>query len=127
MTEYKPGDIANGHRLSETGEWVSVADDSAPPPPPPPPAVTPTMQPKKKKRVFLWVFLAVQLLFIVWILGGASGGATGTDCGTLDQESCDAATAIGTGIGVFFIVALWMIVDFLMAVTYGVYRLATRS
>lgn len=124
MTDYKTGDIANGHRLSETGEWVSIAAGSTPPPPPP--AASLAIQPKKKKRVFLWVFMAVQLIFIVWIFAGASGGATGTDCGALDQESCDAASAVGTGIGVFFVVVLWMIVDFLMAVIYGVYRLATR-
>ncbi|MCW2738620.1 hypothetical protein [Nocardioides sp.] len=83
--------------------------------------------PKKKKRIFLWVFLAIQLLFIVWIIGGASG-ANGdpNDCGSLSKEACNDAEAVGTGIGVFLIVILWMVVDFFLAVGYGIYRLAKR-
>ncbi len=93
------------------------------PPPPPPPSIAP----QKKRRVFLWVFLAVQVLFIVWVVGGAStGSGTPTDCGVLDEETCNAASDIGTGIGVFMVIVLWAIVDFFMAVVYGVYRLASR-
>jgi hypothetical protein len=29
MTDYKPGDIVNGHRLTEAGEWVPVSTLSA--------------------------------------------------------------------------------------------------
>ena len=93
-------------------------------PPPPPPT---SIAPKKKRRVFLWVFLAVQVLFLVMVIGGAStGSGTPTDCGGLDEETCNAASDIGTGIGVMFLIALWAIVDFFMAVIYGVYRLASR-
>lgn len=93
-------------------------------PTPPPPSITP----KKKRRVFLWVFLAVQVLFLIWIVGGAStGSGTPDDCGTLDLEACNAASDIGTGIGVMLIIAVWAIVDFFMAVIYGVYRLASRK
>lgn len=85
------------------------------------------MEPKKKRRVFLWFFLAVQVLFIIWIVGGASTGAgTPEDCGTLSEEACNAASDIGTSIGVALIVGVWVVVDFLLAVIYGVYRLATR-
>ena len=84
--------------------------------------------PKRKRRIFLWVFLAVQVLFIVWIITGvASGGGNPTDCGTLDAETCNAAENVGTGIGVALIVGVWVVVDFLLAVVYGVYRLAKRS
>ena len=87
-------------------------------------APTPT---KKKKRIFLWFFLAIQALFILWIvtgLGGASGNAT--DCGSLDQETCNAAEDIGTGLGVMMVVVFWMVVDFLLGVGYAIYRLAKR-
>jgi uncharacterized membrane protein len=97
---------------------------ATPPPPPPPSAAAP----KKKRRVFLWVFLAVQVLFIIWIATGiSSGSGNPSDCGSLDLESCNAASDLGTGIGVIMIVGVWAFVDFFMAVIYGVYRLATRK
>lgn len=81
---------------------------------------------RKKRRVFLWTFLAVQALFLLWIFAGVGSAGTPGDCGTLDAESCEAATAVGTGIGVFMIIVFWMMVDFLLAVGYGIYRLARR-
>lgn len=84
--------------------------------------------PRRKRRIFLWVFLAVQLLFVVWIVAGASTGAgTPADCTGLDVETCNAAADVGTGIGVALVVGLWLVVDFLLAVIYGVYRLAKRT
>ncbi|MGH3349141.1 MAG: hypothetical protein ACRDPS_00640 [Nocardioides sp.] len=84
-------------------------------------------KPKKKRRIFWWFFLAVQILFIIWIIAGATSGGTATDCGSLSQQACQDAQDVGTGIGVFLIVIFWMIVDFFLAVIYGIYRLATRS
>ena len=89
-----------------------------------PPATAPA---KKKKRVFMWVFLAVQALFIVWLIAGMAGSSgDATDCGTLSQETCNAAEDVGTGIGLFLVIALWCLVDFLLAVGYAIYRLAKR-
>ncbi|MFI5427412.1 DUF2510 domain-containing protein [Aeromicrobium sp. UC242_57] len=83
---------------------------------------------RKKKRIFLWFFMAVQVLFIVWIIAGASSsGGDATDCGSLSQQACNDAEDIGTGLGVALIVVFWMIVDFLLAVVYGIYRLAKRN
>jgi hypothetical protein len=85
-------------------------------------------EPKKKKRIFLWFFMAVQVLFIIWIIAGA-GGSSGdaTDCGSLSQETCNDAEDIGTGIGVAIVIVFWVVVDFLLAVIYGIYRLAKRN
>jgi len=86
-----------------------------------------TETPKKKKRVFLWTFLAVQALFLLWIIAGASSaGGSPTDCGTLDATTCNDLESVGTGIGVFIVLVFWVIVDFLLAVGYGIYRLAKR-
>lgn len=83
--------------------------------------------PKKKKRIFMWTFLAVQALFIFWIIAGMGGADITESCaGEADVELCEAASSVGTGIGVMLVVGLWMVVDFLMAVGYGVYRLAKR-
>lgn len=124
MSDWKPGDEANGHRLNEGGQWVAI-EQSGPPPASNPPAPNP---PKKKRRIFLWVFLTIQVLFIIWIIAGASGGAgTPEDCASLSEEACNAASDVGTGIGVFLVFVFWVIVDFILAVTYGIYRLAKRS
>src|SRR4051812_20235928 len=86
-----------------------------------------TIQPKKKRRVFFWVFLAIQLIFVIWLIGGiASAGGTPTDCGSLDAQTCNDAQSVGTGIGVFLIVILWMAVDFIVGITYAIYRMARR-
>lgn len=82
---------------------------------------------RKKRRVFLWFFLAVQVLFLIWIVTGASQGHDYSSCGTLTHNECADAQDVGTGIGVAIIVVLWCIVDFLLAVTYGIYRLARRT
>lgn len=82
---------------------------------------------KQKKRVFLWVFLAIQVLFIIWIIGGVSSSAgDATDCGSLDQETCNAAEDVGTSIGVGILIAFWAVVDIILGVGYGIYRLAKR-
>ncbi len=81
----------------------------------------------KKHRIFLWVFLAVQVLFIVWIIAGASSGTDTSNCGSLDAATCKSASQVGTGIGVVLIILVWAVVDFFMAVIYGIYRLAKRT
>jgi hypothetical protein len=89
-------------------------------------AVSTEAAPRRKRRIFLWFFLAVQLLFVVWLVAGAGAATSESDCAGLDRETCEAATAVGAGIGLFFIVMLWMIADFLLGVGYVIYRLAKR-
>ena len=103
--------------------------------------------PYKRHRVFLWIFLAVQVAFIIWLIAGgtthtgpssaeiaslcgngkwsplySSYGACVADTGKLLGSAGD----VGKGIGIGLIVIIWVIVDFLLAVTYGIYRLARR-
>jgi hypothetical protein len=101
----------------------------------------------KRHRVFLWIFLAVQVGFIIWVstASTASTGPTAAEiarfCGHGGWQSvfssyadcvkhgavglADAAN-LGKGIAVSVIVIAWVVVDFLLAVTYGIYRLAKR-
>lgn len=81
--------------------------------------------PKKRKRIFLWVFLAVQLIFIIWIATGANS-AQSTSCSGLSAQDCQNAKDVGTTIGVGLIIFLWAAVDVILGLTYGVYRLARR-
>lgn len=66
----------------------------------------------------------MQVLFVVWIVAGASSGSGPEDCEGLGRELCNDASDVRTGIGVVLIVVMWLVVDFFLAVIYGVYRLA---
>ncbi|MFE9338443.1 hypothetical protein [Streptomyces sp. NPDC007063] len=87
--------------------------------------------PKRKHRVFLWVFLAVQMAFLIWaIAGGMSGSGTPEECRGLtgaELQDCKDAADVGTTIGVGLIIALWAAVDFILLATYIVYRLSKRQ
>lgn len=93
--------------------------------------------PKRKKRIFVWFFLAVQVIFIAWIIGGivsASGGdpdcVPGSSYGGPARPDwsnlCESASNVGTGIGVALVIGFWCVVDFILGVGYAVYRLARR-
>jgi hypothetical protein len=98
-------------------------------------------------RLFLWFFLAVQAVFVIWLIVGVTG-RTGpsaaqiaqfcghgawrglfssyADCVKHGAAGLNDAANLGTGIGAGLIVIIWVVVDFLLAVTYGIYRLARR-
>jgi hypothetical protein len=105
--------------------------------------------PRKRRRVFLWVFLAIQALFLIWIIAGvaskpggptvaqqvaqqcSNGGWQGlfksqADCTKHYAVALNDATDTGKGIGVAIIVALWVAVDVILGIGYGIYRLARR-
>jgi hypothetical protein len=122
--------------------------------PPAPPQVSPGRRqarqaPRRKKRIFLWVFLAIQALFIIWIIAGlatkpggpsvaqqvaqqcSNGGwsplfKSYADCTKHYGVALNDATNTGKGIGIAIIVAVWVVVDFFLGVGYGIYKLATR-
>ena len=80
--------------------------------------------PRKKRRVFLWAFLAIQILFIMWLVSaGTTTDHAVTHCTGVD---CKGATEAGPAIGIGLIVVFWMIADVILGVCYGVYKLATR-
>jgi hypothetical protein len=105
--------------------------------------------PRKRRRVFLWVFLGIQALFVIWIIAGVATVHTGPTPAQLapgcynhhwwplfkSQADCvqhyggalnDAGTA-GKAIGAGLIVAFWMVVDVILGISYGIYKLARRS
>jgi hypothetical protein len=90
------------------------------------------MVPKKKrvfKRVFMWVFFAVQALFLIWVIGGSvSGHSAAVHCHDqyLTHSQCASATNTGTAIGIGLVITFWAIVDVILGVSYGVYKLARR-
>jgi hypothetical protein len=117
---------------------------------PPPGWQPPPARPqRKKRRVFLWVFLAIQALFILWLVAGLATTHTGptqaqlasacyhhnwwplyksqancvTHFGALMNDAGNTGKALGAGL----IVLLWVVVDIILGISYGVYRLATRD
>ncbi|MEU9048719.1 MULTISPECIES: hypothetical protein [unclassified Kitasatospora] len=82
--------------------------------------------------MFLWIFLAVQALFVIWIITGtvSSSKSTSKSCAGLtgqDFTDCINAGHAGTTIGVGLIVGLWAAVDIILGITYLIYRLSRRG
>ncbi len=131
--------MSRRHRAQEPQWGPNAPQDSGlppngwPAPPPGPPPVGPYRTqtgppPRKRRRVFLWLFLAVQILFLIWVItGAASGSGASADCRGLtgdDLEVCEDASGVGTTLGVGLIVTLWAAVDIILGFTYLVIRLA---
>ena len=79
--------------------------------------------------MFVWVFLAIQVLFVIWVIAGAaSGHSAAVNCHDqyLTRSQCASATEAGAAIGVGLIVVFWAVVDVILGVSYGVWRLARR-
>jgi len=108
----------------------------------------PRRLPRKRRRVFMWVFFAIQALFLIWLISVLAAGHTSNaqtlaqnctghnwypifksqaDCMTHYNVALNDAQNIGKGLGVVFVIIVWMVVDFFVGLGYGIYRLATRS
>lgn len=100
---------------------------------------TPAPAPRKRKRVFMWFFLAIQALFVAWMIVGfatanntpsasdiasACGGNNWQalynsyhECVTTTTSDLQAAGGIGTGIGAALVIGLWVAVDVILGIT----------
>ena len=110
------------------------------PPPYAQPYPQPAPAPRRRRRVFPWVFLAIQALFVIWVIAGAASG------GSIHSEAvayCHAhpdqflpfsqcvsdygtGSKAGAAIGIGIIVVFWAVVDVILGVSYGIWRLARR-
>ena len=78
-TTYKPGDIANGHVLSNDGQWLPVGGP------------TPPVGPDTKKPIYQrWWFITAGVLLVLMVIGSASGGE---ESATADQTPASAPAA----------------------------------
>lgn len=85
--------------------------------------------PRKRRRIFLWFFLAVQVLFIAWLISGVNAASGSEDCTGLTGDAlqlCRDANDAGTAIGAGLIVGLWMATDVILGITYAIYRITRR-
>jgi hypothetical protein len=100
-------------------------------------------KPWKPRKVFLWVFLAIQAAFIIWLVTGiaSAGGSVHAQAVAeclngkaasmgMTQAQCvswlGGAGKVGTSLGAAVIVIVWVVVDFFLGLGYGIYRLARR-
>lgn len=95
------------------------------------------------------MFLAIQAIFVLWLVVGIATVHTGAshaqivsqcynhawfplyksqaDCVTHFGGAMNDAGTAGKAIGIGLIIAFWMVVDVILGVSYGVYKLATRN
>jgi len=87
---------------------------------------------RKRRRIFPWVFLAIQVLFLVLIISAAhsSHNQSVADCATqsaLSSKDCQSASDAGTAIGVGVLVAFWVAFDLIVGITYAIIRMTRRD
>lgn len=80
---------------------------------------------KKPKRgifgkLFKWIFILFNILMVVWLFAGFQTAAEVSSTAGSDAES--AGAAIGTAIGVSFILGIWVVGDIVL----GLFVLFTR-
>jgi hypothetical protein len=78
---------------------------------------------RKRRHIFRWVFLAIQVLFLVWIIAGAASSSSASCAGLKGAalHTCHDAGHVGTAIGVGLIIFLWAAVDLILGVGYLVF------
>jgi hypothetical protein len=77
-------------------------------------------------RPLTWVILAVQVLFIIWIVAGANSASD--NCSTNEySDACRTGQAIGTAIGIGLIIFLWALVDVILGVIWLVTNKSKRT
>ncbi len=77
---------------------------------------------KRKVRIFTWIILAINALFAAWLILGVISVSNNTCDPSLSQQSCDAAKAVGGGIGALLIVFLWVAADVILGIIWLVTR-----
>ena len=79
-------------------------------------------------RPLTWVILAVQVLFIIWLVTGFNAASDSGNCSTSDySDACQAGQTIGTGIAIGIIIFLWALVDVILGVIWLVTNKTKRT
>lgn len=71
-------------------------------------------------KIIKFSFIGFNILMLIWIISGI--GTAAESVGTAASEAEQAGAAIGTGLGVMFIVMIWAVGDFIL----GLMTLFTR-
>jgi hypothetical protein len=54
-------------------------------------------RPRRRRHVFVWVFLAIQVLFVAWIIAGVAGESHGMNQGVTAADTAQAQQTCGNG------------------------------
>jgi hypothetical protein len=73
-------------------------------------------KPRKHKRIFMWFFLAVQAIFIAWLVSGIASVSHGACDPSLTANACTATKEIGGGIGAALVIGLWVAADVILGI-----------
>jgi hypothetical protein len=105
-------------------------------------------RPKKRKRVFMWTFLAIQAIFLIWLIAGATTqtGPSAHDIAQLcghgqwrglftSHQDCVVhggngltdAGDVGKGIGLALVIGLWIAADVILGIGRLVVVFARRN
>lgn len=70
-------------------------------------------------RKMTWFILAVQILFLIWIIAGVNEASNNCvdEVGSA-KDLCEAGTAVGASIGVGLIIFLWIFVDIVLGLIW---------
>lgn len=83
-------------------------------------------KPKKRRRIFAWVIVGINLIFLIWLITGLVGAAqqTATQCANQQDMArlCHDASNAGTAIGAALIIGLWVALDIILGILWLVTR-----
>lgn len=68
-------------------------------------------------RIFTWVILAINAIFLVWIIGGVA----------TRPNPEDTASNVGTAIGAGLIIGLWVAADLILGILWLITKPKTRD
>src|SRR4051794_9004418 len=108
-----------GHSMKD-GKLTTLGPYAGDVPPQPP---TPPVNSNSERPWFAYIFLVIQIVFGLWLLGGVGSAASADDsCTGPYTELCQDATTAGASIGIAIIMLIWMATDVILASTYFVFR-----
>lgn len=82
---------------------------------------------RKRRRVFMWFFLVIQLIFIIWIISAGVTAHSSTECSPgLTAQECADARGAGGAVAIGLIIALWAAADIILGITYAIVRWTRR-
>lgn len=104
-------------------------------------AEVPAAKPRKRKRIFMWTFLAIQAIFIAWLITGIASAAHGIpadahaqalayckgngwsplfksyqDCIVHYANGMRGAAEVGSTIGAGLVIGLWVATDVILGI-----------
>jgi hypothetical protein len=82
----------------------------------------PQGQPRKRRRVFMWVILGINALFLIAVIATLSISSSCQGMTGDELSACQAGEGIGKGAVFLFLLFVWALVDIVLGVIFMVTR-----